>query len=83
MTADDNKLAAQRFLEHAWNSGDYDHARDHLVPESINHTPVGEEARDDFLARIRMFREAFPEFYMTIDDMLADGDLVITRWTGR
>jgi hypothetical protein len=58
VTADDNKRATQRFIDHAWNGGQYEQARDHLAPDFVNHTPVGEETRDDFLARIKMFREA-------------------------
>jgi predicted SnoaL-like aldol condensation-catalyzing enzyme len=74
VTADDNKRATQRFIDHAWNGGQYEQTRDHLAPDFINHTPVGEETRDDFLARVNVIREAFPDFCMTVDDILTDGD---------
>ena len=30
-----------------------------------------------------MYLTAFPDLRMTIDDLIAEGDKVVTRWTGR
>lgn len=83
MTTDDNKQTTREFIDNAWNNGRFEPAREHLAADFVNHTPFGDETRDDFLGRIRLFREAFPDFHMSVDDMLADSDFVITRWTGR
>ncbi|HEX6513381.1 MAG TPA: ester cyclase [Chloroflexota bacterium] len=83
MSAEDNKRLTRQFIEDAWNAGRYDQAGHHLAPDFANNTPMGLETREQFLARITAFRKAFPDFHMTVDDMLADGDRVITRWTGR
>ncbi len=83
MASDDNKRATRKFIDDAWTNGRYDEAREHLAPEFVNHTPFGDETRDAFLARIKSFRDAFPDWRMTVDEMLSDGDFVITRWTGR
>lgn len=83
MAGEENKRVTRKFIDDAWNTDRYDEAREHLAPDFVNHTPLGEETRDDFLARIKSFRDAFPDWRMTVDDMLSDGDFVITRWTGR
>ena len=79
MTVDENKQATREFIEDAWNNGRFEPAREHLAADFVNHTPYGDETRDDFLGRIKAFRDAFPDFQMTVDDMLADNDCVITR----
>lgn len=79
----ENKRVTRKFIDDAWNAGRYDEARGHLAADFVNHTPFGEETRDEFLSRVRSFRDAFPDWRMAVDDMLADGDCVITRWTGR
>ncbi len=83
MAGEDNKCLTRKFIDAAWNTGHYDEAREHLATDFVNHTPFGEETRDEFLARIQSVRDAFPDWRMTVDDMLADGDFVITCWTGR
>jgi steroid delta-isomerase-like uncharacterized protein len=32
---------------------------------------------------VSLYRRAFPDVHFTVDDMLATGDKVITRWTGQ
>jgi len=81
------ELAQQmkRSLRHFWPRAEdarYDEARQHLAPDFVNHTPAGEETCDDFLARIKSVRDAFPDWANGRDEMLSDGDFVITRWTG-
>jgi steroid delta-isomerase-like uncharacterized protein len=75
------KAATRRFIDLAWNQGRLDEARPLLAPDFANHTPTNpKETRDEFLARIGSFRAAFPDLTLTVEEMLADGDRVITRW---
>ena len=83
MAPEENKRATRKFIDDAWNGGRYDEAREHLAADFVNHTPFGEETRDEFLTRIEAFRSGFPDWQMTVDEMLSDGDFVVTRWTGR
>jgi steroid delta-isomerase-like uncharacterized protein len=78
----DGKESTRRFIEAAWNQGLVEQARELLAPDFVNHTPFNPaETRDEFLARIGAFRQAFLDLRMTVDEMLADGDRVITRWS--
>lgn len=74
------KAATRRFIALAWNEGRFDEARGLLAPDFVNHTPLGDEDREAFLARVARFRAAFPDWRMEVEEMLADGDRVITRW---
>lgn len=49
----------------------------HFLPPSA---PIG---RDGFRWFVQMHRTAFPNFQLQIDDMMADGDKVISRFTIR
>lgn len=78
-----SKAATRRFVDAVWNGGQYDIGLDHLVPDFVNHTPFGDETREQYLDRIKAFRGGFPDLHLTVGDMLADGDRVITRFTLR
>ncbi len=61
-----------------------------MSPNYIEHdtgvSPVGPVAdAPDTLAeekaKVRIYRAAFPDLHFTIDDQLAGGDQVVTRWT--
>lgn len=81
MIPEDGKAATRQFIENAWNNGRYELGMDHLAADFVNHTPFGDETAEQFLERIRAFRTAFPDFHMTVEEMLTDGDRVITRFT--
>jgi steroid delta-isomerase-like uncharacterized protein len=81
--SEESKAATRQFVEHVWNNGRFELGLEHLAPDFVNHTPFGEETREQFLDRIRAFRTAFPDLHLTVEEMLADGDRVITRFTVR
>ena len=49
----------------------------------MNHSaPTGLPAdRDGFKQFVAMYRVAFPDVHITIEDILAEGDRVMTRWS--
>lgn len=67
-----------------WNEGNYADIPD-LVSESITvHDPGYPEVvqgRDAFETYLRELREAFPDFHVTIDEMLASDEIVMSEWT--
>ena len=81
--SEESTAATRRFIENVWNEGRYDLGMEHLAPDFVNHTPFGDETREQFLDRIRAFRTAFPDLHMTVEEMLHDGDRVITRFSVR
>jgi predicted ester cyclase len=79
-SVDENRAIMLRQLA-IWNDGDYAVADEIFHPESITpdapQLPVGPEGCKQVA---RVFREAFPDFHMTVEDVVAEGDLVVCRF---
>ena len=80
-----NKAAMRRIFEEGWNQGDFAVVEEIFSPDYVAHfTPPGAPAgRDGFRWFVQMYRTAFPDLHLQVDDMLADGDKVISRFTIR
>jgi predicted ester cyclase len=77
-----NKAVARRFIDEVWNGGDLAVGEALLAPNLVNHGPDGKTTdRTGFLEFIKATRAALPDIRFTIDDMIAEGDKVVTRVT--
>ena len=78
--------ASRRLLEESFNTGSFELIDQFVAPEALNHDPaLPAQMRDlrgpDALKRIvGMYRAAFPDLRMTVDDVIASGDKVVLRW---
>jgi predicted ester cyclase len=78
-----NKAIAERFCQEVWGKGDLRVADEILALDLVDHNGVpgqgpGREGHKDVL---RMFRGAFPNLSFTTDDVIAEGDKVVLRYT--
>jgi predicted ester cyclase len=84
MSADENKAVTRRINEEAWTNGNLD-VIDEITTDQYVHTVVGapESVRgpQGFRELVTMFRNAFPDFRVTTEEQVAEGDVVVTRWT--
>jgi predicted ester cyclase len=78
-----NKAAARAVFE-VWGSGDTERL-DHLVaPDVVHHDPYDPNGSDGVAGMKRTIhanRGLFPDMRITVEDQLAEGDRVATRWT--
>ena len=83
MGLDQNKLVARRFFEDAYNTGRLDLLDELLGADYADHkAPPGTPRGPEGIKRvITMFRTAFPDLRFTIEDQVAEGDKVVTRYT--
>ena len=82
----ETKAIARRFLEEAFNSGNLGVIDELVAPEFVNHDaalPQPTTGIEAAKASIRGYRDAFPDVRMTIEEQLAEGELVTTRWIAR
>ena len=81
MSIEANKAQTMEIIKNGWNRGDME-ALDILIsPDFINHTSDNpREGRDGFKARVQMIRTAFPDWKLVVEEMIGEGDLVVTRW---
>jgi steroid delta-isomerase-like uncharacterized protein len=85
MTAETNKATIRRIVEEIQNGDNLALIDELLAPNFVNHTPAPglSPDREGIKHLLSMFRAAFPDGVMTIEDMIAEGDKVATRKTYR
>jgi steroid delta-isomerase-like uncharacterized protein len=83
--SDQNKALARRSLEEVWNQGNLAVIDELVAPNATFHDPsvpggkfTGPEGLRQF---VQIYRGAFPDVRITINDQVAEGDKVVTRWT--
>ncbi len=83
MSAEDNKALVRRFVDEVQSGGNIDLIDEVCSPGFVNHSaPPGIPAdREGIKILTAMFRGAFPDSHFTIEDMVAEGDKVVTRKT--
>jgi predicted ester cyclase len=81
MSTDQNKAVVRRYLEEIINRGNFEVADEIFAQSYVNHSAgVGfGQALTDFLAGIVNMKAAFPDWHVTLEDMVAEGDLVVDR----
>ncbi len=84
MSAEENKALVRRFVEEFWNEGNTATADELMAPDAEIHMPTGELVDLDGLKGFAgAFRESFPDWHSTFEELIAEGDRVAERWTGR
>ena len=85
MSADEHKAHVRRFYDEVWNHGRFEVLDDLNAPSFQDHTPAPglPPTSEGVKALVAMYRTAFPDTQFTVDDMLAEGDRVVVRWTAR
>jgi len=74
MSAEENKAVVRREQEELWNhTGDLDAA------EKLYAAGQAEAAKQE----AANFRQGFPDVISTIEDLIAEGDMVVARWRSR
>jgi steroid delta-isomerase-like uncharacterized protein len=79
----DNKALVRRFVDEVQSGGNTDLIDKLCSAEFVNHSapPSLPADREGIKILTAMFRGAFPDSYFTVEDMIAEGDKVVTRKT--
>ncbi len=83
--SENNKAIVRRSFEELFNQGKLDAVQDIVARDYVGHDPAMPQdirGADGFQQFVRMYRTAFPDLQMTIEDQFAEGDCVVTRWKG-
>jgi steroid delta-isomerase-like uncharacterized protein len=86
MSAETNKALVRREFEEMFcQGGDLDTAGEFYAPNYVLHEPTSGEGRGLEAARqfAATYREAFPDLQSAIEDQVAEGDKVVSRFSGR
>jgi steroid delta-isomerase-like uncharacterized protein len=84
MSAEENKALVERFVEEFWNEGNMSAADELMAIDAEIHMPSGEVVDLDGLKGFAAtWRGSFPDWHSTFEELIAEGDKVAERWTGR
>jgi steroid delta-isomerase-like uncharacterized protein len=85
MSADENKVIVQRYVEEGFNAGNLAVIDELFAPDFVNHDPVAQQLRDlqTLKQGILAYHAAFPDIRTTIEDLVVEGDRVAKRFTMR
>ena len=83
MSTEQNKALVHRFFEE-FNLAVVDEL---FVPNYVHHDPglppELQHGRDAYKQLVTMFRTGFPDIKTTVEELVAEGDRVVARWTWR
>ncbi|WIG58414.1 MAG: hypothetical protein OJF49_001160 [Ktedonobacterales bacterium] len=87
MPAEENKVLARRFIEECFNKGNLNSVDELVATNYVDHDPsmpggiYGPSGVKQFIS---MYRTAFPDLAISIDELYAIGEnRVMMRWTAR
>jgi steroid delta-isomerase-like uncharacterized protein len=86
LSAEENKAVTRRFLEEIFTAGNLELVDELFASNYVLHDPsVPQEVRgpEGMKQYVAMYRAAYPDTHFTIEDQIAEGDEVVTRWTGQ
>jgi steroid delta-isomerase-like uncharacterized protein len=81
-TTEGHKQRIRDYWEAAWNRGEVSAVDAILAPGYVRYSSEPELRDLEYVKdSIRSVRAAFPDLRTTIDDIIAEGDKVVTRWS--
>lgn len=77
-----NKTVARMVFEEILGHGKFDEYESVYGPGYISHGSRGDVGRDQDRASAKNWRQAFPDLRVTVEQVIAEGDLVAVRFVG-
>jgi steroid delta-isomerase-like uncharacterized protein len=81
-----NKNVVRRLFEEVWNKGNLPVTDELFAPNYTHHdssTPDLGRGPESEKKRATLYRTAFPDLRLTIEDIIAEGETVMARWSCR
>jgi len=82
MSAEANKNLIRSYVE-TWNRGDFQGLTEYWSSDMRHHTRTQSHDFDEVKKIVGSFMTAFPDLQWQIDDIVAEGDRVVTRMTAQ
>ena len=83
MSTEENKAMVRRCIEDVFNKHNVSALGEFLAPNVVHHSlpPGVPQDREGFKQFVSMLLAAFPDFHITVEDMVAEGDKVVALAT--
>jgi predicted ester cyclase len=85
MSAEENKAIARRVYEEAITQKKLEVFDEIMSPDIVDHAPFPDQAPglEGFKGAFALVLSAFPDYQSTVEDQIAEGDKMVTRFTSR
>ena len=82
MSVEENKAIFRRIVEEGFNKGNLAIVDELVAADHVNHSD-NVHGPEEYKQFITVYRTAFPDLHMTVEDQIAEGDKLVNRWTSR
>jgi steroid delta-isomerase-like uncharacterized protein len=81
-----NRELFQRYFDEVTNKGNLDLVDEMFAPDYVHHDPANPDPKgvvgtEDVKRHLQELIDAFPDMQFTVEDMIAQGDDIVVRWT--
>jgi steroid delta-isomerase-like uncharacterized protein len=86
MSTDANEAKTRSYFQELWNQRNLDVIDDWIAPEYVGHYsafPEELQGVEGFRRMVQELLEAVPDLQMTVEEVIARDDMVVTRFTAR
>ena len=84
MQVETNTTVASRWYEEVFNAGNVALIDELFAPDFVDHDPSNPlPGLEGVRQLVSMYRGAFPDLHLTIEDEITEGDRIVARFTGR
>ena len=85
MSTEENKAIVRRLYEEAITQKKLEVLDEIMSPDVVDHAPFPEQAPglEGFKGSFALMISAFPDYQSTVEEQIAEGDKVVTRFTSR
>ena len=83
MSVEENKANVRRLNDEVFNKGNLALVDELMAPNYVFHITPEVKGPEGVKQYIATFRTAFPDLHITIEDMVAEGDMMAIRYTMR
>lgn len=81
MSTEANKAIIRDFFDQVWNQGDEAAIDRFIAADAAGNDPDFGIGREGFKRQWRNWRAAFPDLHFDVEELVAEGDVVVSRWT--
>src|SRR5215217_2863747 len=86
MSTEENKMISWRLQEEVFGEGKLKSVDELVAPDYVSHAPGDPELSrgpEDIKEIVRAYHSAFPDINFAVEQQVAEGDTVVTRWIAR
>jgi steroid delta-isomerase-like uncharacterized protein len=84
VSPEENKAIIRRYLEEAWNQGNWEVAEEVVAEDVVFHDQTREgmpPGREGLRVAMERVRSGMPDFVFNVEEIVAEGDFVAIRWS--